>query len=347
MASAYHTHCPICEQHAELKFKEHCGYLKSVKFDIYHCRTCYTAFAAPLKTDHSIYDLIYRNIDRVPGYIRYLTYAEKVIKERDPLAYLAESEDVYWSIAHYLKSKPIERLKILEIGSGFGYLTYALAKRGYNIKGIDISHVAVEQASKRYGPYFECRSVEELAQLEGPAYDLVIFTEVIEHIEDVKGFLKAANALLKSGGDLILTTPNRTPYPEDVLWETEPPPVHLWWFSEKSIALLAKQIGLTAHFINFYEYNLKELVRTNEYQKPYLAIRNLLPSRLPRFNVEGEVSHYGDHVLPSFFYRVKRKLRKLLGIKWLQARVARKKGPSMRRPVLCAVLSKPLNHAFF
>lgn len=341
--------CPICEAQADLKFQGHCGYQESLTYDIYHCGSCFTGFVSPLKASDKIYNLIYRNIDRVPGYRRYLEYAERVLVEKDPLGYLAASEDVYWSIERYFNDKAGKNLKVLEIGSGFGYLTYALAKRGIDVTGIDISEIAVAEARKRYGPCFEHSSVETFAKTKKSAYDVVIFTEVIEHIENIKSFFMAATHLLKPGGDLVLTTPNRTPFPADVLWETEPPPVHLWWLSEQSILTIAAQLKLKAQFMDFHEYNLQEIARFKNYRQPYLAIRNFSPSRLPRFDRKGRASTCGDVLQPKpspLYRRAASQVLRLLRLKRIISAYREKKRlkflktSPIQRPIMCAILQK-------
>lgn len=355
--------CALCGNDAQLKYSGHSGYQSSKKYDIYHCSACFTAFVDPLEVDMQIYDLIYSQIDKVPGYDRYHHYARQVLREKDPLDYLAQ-EDIYWSIQAFLNSQRKPHLKILEVGCGFGYLTYALAKAGYDVRGIDISQVAVDQATKRYGPLFQCEDIYDFAKRMGPSYDVVIFTEVIEHIPDVRGFLKAAGDLLLPGGSLVMTTPNRTPYPEDILWETEPPPVHLWWFSEKSMASLADQLGYNLSFVDFNPFSLGEIARSGDYLKPYIAIRNFQPSRLPRLGANGDVLNQESTIAPpapdpdgkSWRKRFKMVLRRigLLGalqntkqayLLWKKARgIARmkrllKKNPQSRL-TLCAIFRK-------
>lgn len=245
----------------------------------------------------SIYNTIYHNIENIRGYNRYFHYSNQVLKEKDPLEYLANSEDIYWSIKKFLESKNDKNLKILEVGCGFGYLTYAISKKGYNIKGMDISQVAIEEATKRYGDLFFCADLIEYAKEADPSYDVIIFTELIEHIQDIKSFLKAASNLLKPGGCLVMTTPNKTPYPNDVLWETEPPPIHLWWFSEDSIKLMGKMFNYRVSFIDFTAYNRQELKKHNQYTKPYTQIRNFQRSREPRLGPYNEILNLPSHII--------------------------------------------------
>jgi 2-polyprenyl-3-methyl-5-hydroxy-6-metoxy-1,4-benzoquinol methylase len=280
--------CILCEKPAYLKYRGHDGYQFGKKYDIYHCAHCVTAFASPHEVDQGIYNLIYSQIQDVMGYNRYYNYSNQILKEKDPMGYLAKSEDVYWSIWKYLMDRNKKDLKILEVGCGFGYLTYALHRAGYDVLGIDISRVAIDEAAKRYGKLYQCVDIHDFARQVGMQYDLIISTEVIEHVQDVKGFLSAANQLLVPGGDLIMTTPDSTPYPEDILWDTEPPPVHLWWFSQSSMRHLAKYLGHQAEFMNLTEFTLQEIERNKSYFKPYTEIRNFQPSRLPRFSEKGE-----------------------------------------------------------
>ncbi|MGK5594574.1 MAG: class I SAM-dependent methyltransferase [Parachlamydiaceae bacterium] len=280
--------CPICDELAFLRSQEQIGYQSNKKYQIYHCDQCSTAFASPLKVDEKIYNHIYSKAREIPGYSRYYDYAERVLQESNPLDYLAEEEDVYWGIREFLK-KQSHPLKILEVGCGFGYLTYAIKKAGHHIRGIDISQVAVEKANDRYGSFFSCIDVRELAKAQAHAYDLIIFTEVIEHIDNIKEFMRAVDQLLVTGGRLLVTTPNKTPYPNDVLWETEPPPVHLLWLSEKSMKRLAKELNHQVEFIDFKPLNQKEFLSCGCYFAPATVVRNYIPTRLPRLDEKGEV----------------------------------------------------------
>jgi len=351
--------CHLCKKPADLKFKNHTGYQRSDSYDIYHCDHCGTAFASPLKVNSEIYDLIYSQIDQVPGYERYFRYSHQILKEQDPLDYLAKSEDIYWSIQKVLnglkKAKPSIKLKVLEVGCGFGYLTYALAKSGYDVLGIDISKVAVDQAKSRYGEYFAHLDLREYANKMGPSYDVIVFTEVIEHIENVQEFLHAADELLLPSGHLIMTTPNRTPYPADVLWETEPPPIHLWWFSEQSIQFLANKLGHQVSFVDFTDFNIREVDQFKDYQKPLVNICHFQPSRLPRLDEHGKILTKGVvetslPVEPHYFKIVIKKLLTQLGlwkhlVAWKgKVHLYRLKSflrrHPQKRPTLCAVFLK-------
>lgn len=339
--------CHICSGPAFKRYAGHVGYQNSKRYDIYHCGECTVAFADPLEVDGQIYNHIYSKIDKVCGYHRYFDYANQVFAQENPLEYLAESEDIYWAIQQYLKGR--QNLRILEVGCGFGYLTYALAKSGCDVLGIDISKTAVEQAKKRYGDYFKAIGIEAYAQQCQEKYDVVIFTEVIEHIQDVKRFLQAADSLLRPGGDLVMTTPNRTPYPDDVLWDTEPPPVHLWWFSEKSLSYLAQMLGHAISFVDFNPFNIQEVKRHANYTKPHTTIRRFQPTSLPRLDENGDIlkTPYAVYISTN---RIKEGIKAILkGIGVFGFLRGCKKAfllaflriKPQKRPTLCAIFHKP------
>lgn len=336
------TLCPICNCSLFTIFKQHLGYQESQTFDLLHCSTCNTSLASPLQIDQRVYDHIYKNVHRVPGYDRYLKYADEVLIEENPLQYLAESEDVYWGVQEALKGAKKE-VKILEVGCGFGYLTYALVKAGYDTLGVDISSVAIEAAIKRYGPYFKHADIFKLAEQQVYFYDIILLTEVIEHVPNPKDFLKALYKLLKPQGKLLLTTPNKSAYPSEILWETEPPPVHLWWFSEDSISYLAKECHYQSVFLDFSCYNQLYPIEAILHALPYQ------PTRLPRLDSKGAVIDYNQRGATSKLknalkrlglFNIVRKAKHTLFPPKSYFRDVKEK----RRPVLVAVLQKYEKH---
>lgn len=293
--------CLLCGENAKLRHDHYPGYKEPQLFQIYHCENCNTGFSMPRFIDaQEVYDLIYEKKDVVPGYDRYWKYAQFVKTTDTPLDYLAEKEDTYWSVREALKNitainKSDE--KILEIGSGLGYLTYSLRKAGYNACGLDISETAVQLAKTNYGDYYTSGDLFEYAEKNMNSYDVVILTEVIEHVGAPILFVEAVLKLLKKGGKAIITTPNKSLYPNDIIWESDFPPVHCWWFSESSIEYIANKISSKCTFIDFSGFYRKSfwvnfsLIRNKELPKSIFDEHGNLnsenkvgvPSRLRRF----------------------------------------------------------------
>lgn len=244
--------CRLCGGGLVKLFEGHPGYQAPAKYDIFHCEMCETSMVSPMAAAPELYDFIYSHVGLIPGYQRYREHAEIVLTKKDPLIYLADLEDAYWAVWKHLEGyEKGRRPRILEVGCGLGYLTYSIAKRGHDVLGIDISREAIEQATKRYGAHYRHGDLESLGKMESRKFDLVIMTEVIEHVPDIPDLLKAIDALLVEGGEILITTPNKSVYPETVVWDTDPPPIHFWWLSETSMRMLASRLGHSIRFLDF------------------------------------------------------------------------------------------------
>ncbi|MDO7884699.1 class I SAM-dependent methyltransferase [Hymenobacter cheonanensis] len=96
---------------------------------------------------------------------------------------------------------------ILEIGCSGGPLMQRLRQQGYaDVTGIDVSAPAIELAQARGVPHV---SVMDGAALEfaDARFDLVIASDVLEHIEDEAKALQEWTRVLRPGGQLLVFVP--------------------------------------------------------------------------------------------------------------------------------------------
>src|ERR1019366_1291014 len=106
--------------------------------------------------------------------------------------------------------------RVLDAGCGAGYGSAELADVAESVTAIDIAPEAVEYARAHYALpnlAFEQASCIELPFVDG-AFDLVVAFEVIEHLENWRGFLLEVRRVLAPSGQLIVSTPNRLYYTE-------------------------------------------------------------------------------------------------------------------------------------
>ncbi|MGC2424834.1 MAG: class I SAM-dependent methyltransferase [Nitrospirota bacterium] len=267
------TTCPICGFAAILEFKDYPGYIEPLKYDILSCPGCGASFSTPLEARAEIYNLIYARADKMPGYKRYAGYADEIRLRPDPFAFLAAKEDSYWAVWKSLQVLGLgPGARVLEVGSGLGYLTYALARSGYMATGLDISAEAVGKATAAFGYHYVCGSLDGFGGACNQKFKLVIMNELLEHAEDPLALLSAAEAVLDDDGAILITTPNKSFFRTgEAVWETDNPPVHLWWFSEDAVRKLAKKINCSASFLSFLEYNRQKYlwVRWGDKRTPY------------------------------------------------------------------------------
>lgn len=100
--------------------------------------------------------------------------------------------------------------KVLDVGCGSGGLAKILQAKGKTVFGADISLTALDQAK----PYlqgsfcFDIQKDDWPAELMEQKFDLIIASEVIEHIFQPSDFLGKAKLLIDREGSLVITTPN-------------------------------------------------------------------------------------------------------------------------------------------
>lgn len=95
---------------------------------------------------------------------------------------------------------------ICDLGCGIGWLANELRVFG-DVTGVDSSPEGVRIAEHRWhGINFETANI--LNYRPDNAFDVVISSEVIEHIEDKESFMDTVTFLLRDGGFFIITCPN-------------------------------------------------------------------------------------------------------------------------------------------
>ncbi|MFH0735649.1 MAG: class I SAM-dependent methyltransferase [bacterium] len=276
--------CYICGNKAETIFGNLPGYVEGLFYDIYKCNVCDTNFINHDKINSGVYELIYSK-QNIAGYERYFNFAKEVKQRKYPLEYMALSESTYFPIYEYLKNK--EKLDILEIGCGYGYLTYSIHALGHNITGIDLSKNAIEYAKKNFGEFYINSSFEDFVKTNNKKYDLIISTEVIEHVINPLDFVTNSINLLKQNGKLLLTTPNKNFASKNSVWYSDLPPIHLFWFSIKSFNWIANSANLNCELFRYNKYypkNENRFVRYFRYKKD--------PIPMSVLTKDGELSQY-------------------------------------------------------
>jgi 2-polyprenyl-3-methyl-5-hydroxy-6-metoxy-1,4-benzoquinol methylase len=126
-----------------------------------------------------------------------------------------------------------------------------LAKKFDDLVGIDINETAIKNLQAEG---FNTLVADARAFDLGRTFDTVFAGELIEHLDDVRGFLSSVRGHLRPGGQLVLTTPNAF-YVGGFIYRWgghgQAHPEHTCWYCEDTLRHVLQVNGFSASEISF------------------------------------------------------------------------------------------------
>jgi SAM-dependent methyltransferase len=215
-------------------------------FQVVRCSRCRHLFTTNLPSDdaldaiYSLYSYKKRGLKSMSKFI--FTRMDEILSRFDP----------------YRSTN-----RLLDVGFGSGVVLAVGRDRRWDVFGIERSALAVEQARENGFDHVVEGDFVTAPYAEG-FFDVIVMSELIEHLPDPLPFLSAARKFLRPGGLLYLTTPNGAGLSGRVLssdWTVVAPPEHLQLFSPESLRATLGRCGFADVTINTEGFNPYEMVR--------------------------------------------------------------------------------------
>tara|TARA_X000001036_G_scaffold115310_1_gene108508 strand:- start:4618 stop:5388 length:771 start_codon:yes stop_codon:yes gene_type:complete len=189
------------------------------------------------------------------------------------------------------ETKFLDGLECLDIGCGGGILSERLSRLGARVTGIDASESSINVAKQhsiksRLEINYRCITTTDLLKNEKEKFlnkfDIVIASEVIEHVNERKVFLSDISKLCRSGGLVVFTTINKS-FLGIILGK---------FFAENILSVVPKNTHNPEKFISPQELS-------SEAQEHNIILDNFV-GFIPKFKIQNIINkEFGDFILSS------------------------------------------------
>ncbi|MCK6447540.1 MAG: class I SAM-dependent methyltransferase [Planctomycetes bacterium] len=194
-----HVPCPLCALDRPKPYRSRMYRIGDTRFDLVRC-PCGFVYVNP-RPDGETLGKMYDDADYYTDGYNLGVETENYFARKDEL--LAHYDGVVAELERTL----CEPGDLLELGSAGGFFLAAARKRGWRVKGIEISPPAVEYSRREMqldihsGDLFEAPFPEK-------SFDLVVADNVLEHTTNPEKVLVKLRSLLKPGGHLLVIVPS-------------------------------------------------------------------------------------------------------------------------------------------
>ncbi|MFM1965759.1 MAG: hypothetical protein RL134_1484 [Actinomycetota bacterium] len=159
--------------------------------------------------------------------------------------WFARHEIAYRWIAARLAASERARPVVVDAGAGEGYGAAMLGARGTTI-ALEYDRVACAHIRRTYPHVAVAQANLVSLPLSSASVDVITSLQVVEHLWDLRGFLRECRRTLRAGGQLIVTTPQRLTFSPG-LGPGEKPlnPFHVEEFDGEQLCDLLAEAGFT------------------------------------------------------------------------------------------------------
>lgn len=186
------------------------------------------------------------------------------------------------------KSKPLNKINILDIGCGGGLLSEPMSRLGANVVGIDASEKNIKIAkmhATKNNLKIEYKNTSPENLKTNKKFDVILNMEIVEHVEDINFFIKSCSKLLKKNGIMFVATLNKTLKSyifgiigAEYIMRWLPIGTHDWekFVNPDDLIAISKKNNLTVQKLDGMKYNLikDQWTLSNDKSVNYISIFN-------------------------------------------------------------------------
>jgi len=195
-----------------------------------------------------------REEDCIPDdYYKTGEYRKQLAESLESSKAVIEQDEMQYYTLQTLFPDSLRGKNILDVGCGVGSLLDMLKNVSHSQIGIEPCNPYLESLSKR--GYEVYSNLFEAINNNNGNIDYAFSIQVIEHVDNPKEFLKEIKRLIRPGGKLLISTPNRDDILMNLLKDEFSPffyrTQHRWYFDKNSLTVCAKHAGFKVDYVKF------------------------------------------------------------------------------------------------
>jgi 2-polyprenyl-3-methyl-5-hydroxy-6-metoxy-1,4-benzoquinol methylase len=233
----HYSNCPLCSSDKILLHLSPRDYfLSREEYKLFRCTDCGFIFTQ----DHPEE----KDIGRYYESKNYLSHSETNTGLFSNIYRIARRVMLGRRVRMVSKLSGLKKGMILDIGSGSGYFLSAMKEAGWEVKGIEINDEVRQSSISKFG--LDILDPLQIQTLRTGSFDCITLWHVLEHLNDLSGYAREIQRLLKPGGVCIIALPNCGSYDADhfgIFWAAYDVPRHLWHFTPDSFKYFIEKTG--------------------------------------------------------------------------------------------------------
>lgn len=232
----HHDVCPLCGSNAidrELTVRDHS--ITKETFQLWRCDGC---------------DFLFTQDPPAPEEAGRYYQGEEYISHSDSKDGVVNklyhrARDYMLGRKHALVDRYARGKRLLDYGTGTGYFTDFMVRKGYAAEGIEIDDNARAYGAEKFG--ITVHAPDHLFEGYGNAsFEVITLWHVLEHLYDPKKYLRRFHDLLTDDGILVIAVPNHKSRDAAVFgsdWAAYDVPRHLWHFGPNTMRRMVGEAG--------------------------------------------------------------------------------------------------------